>query len=690
MANGLGLRALIVVLVAGACRGRELSPEPPGSPAAAPKPLHQAELDALFALEQRRREEIDFAKLPPSDVALGPDPYRVERVAAGLVGVLRGESLIVALDANAAETSRLPAPRAPSGLAVTAEDDVLVVGEAAPEIAHYRVHDGRLERMATIAVAALGMRDVAVAPDGRTAYVVEERSGRVLAIELERDRSRALRKLGERELGRCHGPVQVEAIADVIAVDCLLDHTIELYRPDGAMPGVIARIRHDGPLWSFALHLDPDGGVLLAAGGVEDHPLVREDGGFAYIDSFVYLYRLAPGSRQPARLAAINASELGVVTPKWVELHRDGDAVSVIAAGYASPRVVTLTWRGGFADPPDATTSDGLPGAAAAVDVDDRGTRVAANPLFDAWIVQRNGESRIVAATSTHPARSLSSRLGELLFFTTMMAPWNPSEGRSSRFTCETCHHEGYVDGRTHFTGRENESDKVYATTRPLYGLFNNRPHFSRALDRSTTQMVHSEFRVANRYSGRDPWFALSRADVPWLAHVAGAPATLPPQLLRESLMAFLADFTHRSNPAVLGRSQLTDLERAGAEAFRDRCASCHAPRLVADDPRTQVPFERWEALVLSPSGPIVWSDASYGKTSVRPYVHERGTRVPSLRRLYKKWPYFTTGAAKSLDEVLDRFASDRTRSYHANAPTGTPGLSAQDKQALRAFLDLL
>jgi hypothetical protein len=282
--------------------------------------------------------------------------------------------------------------------------------------------------------------------------------------------------------------------------------------------------------------------------------------------------------------------------------------------------------------------------------------------------------------------RALASRIGELLFFTTMMAPWNSAEGKLSRFTCETCHHEGYVDGRTHFTGR----GKVHATTRPLLGLFNNRPHFSRALDKTMTQMVHAEFRVANRHNGRDPWFALTRADIPWLDRVAGAPPQPTPQALREGLMSFLMDFTHRANPAAIDHARFTERERAGAQVFRDRCAGCHAARLVADQPGSLVPFERWEALVLSASGPIVWSNAAYAKTGVEPYVHPDGARVPALRRLYKKWPYFTSGTAKSLGDVLDRFAWRGDAGYHDGAPADAARLSEDDKAALLGFLDLL
>ncbi|HMG20451.1 MAG TPA: hypothetical protein VK607_04010, partial [Kofleriaceae bacterium] len=204
--------------------------------------------------------------------------------------------------------------------------------------------------------------------------------------------------------------------------------------------------------------------------------------------------------------------------------------------------------------------------------------------------------------------------------------------------------------------------------------------------------MVHAEFRVANRHNGRDPWFALTRADAPWLAHVPGAPSELSPALLREAFMSFLMDFSHRPNPAALGRSRFTELERAGARSFRDRCAGCHEARLATDDPVTAVPFERWEPLVLSPAGPIVWSNAAYARTGVTPYVHPSGTRVAPLRRLYKKWPYFTSGSARSLTDVLDRFASSPTAAYHAGAPAdpAATSLTADERTALRAFLDLL
>jgi hypothetical protein len=716
------LVAITAVLSIGGCRGRmqsapaaavssstSVTAAAPASPAvasaAAPSTsaasvvaasastgTHDAELAALHAFEEQRRATTDFAALPSADHRFGADPYRLAALGDGerMVGLLRGEDALVLLDDHGVEKARVAAPVSPSGLAVSAQDDVLVVGEGAAELAHYRVTPAGLVKASTLAVDALGLRSVALSPDGQVAYVVDEREGRLLAVALERVRGGGLRSAGVRELSRCHGPIQVEAVGAFVAVNCLLDHTLELRRSDGT--GAVARVHHDGPLWSFALRQRANGELLIAVAGVEDHPLVREDGGFGYIDSYLFLYKLARGAAQPERLTTVNLSAIDVVTPKWLALGSAEASLTITVAGYASATLATLTWRGELGAAPQVEHAALLPGTNAAVRRHD-GSWLFADPLFDAWVEAGGDDSgggpRLFAVASTAPRRSLSSRLGELLFFTSMMAPWNSSDGELSRFTCETCHFEGYIDGRTHYTGR----DQVFATTRPLRGLFNNRPYFSRALDKTMAQMVHAEFRVANRHNGRDPWFALSRADLPWLAYVEDAPAQLPAEQLREAFMSFLMDFSHRENPAAkraAATARFTDLERAGAEVFRARCASCHEARLLADEPKAVVPFERWESLILSPAGPIVWSNAAYAKTGVTPYVHADGARVSTLRRLYKKWPYFTNGSGRSLDDVLARFAWRADVSYHDAAPAGAARLGADETAALLAFLGLL
>src|SRR5690606_17845747 len=118
----------------------------------------------------------------------------------------------------------------------------------------------------------------------------------------------------------------------------------------------------------------------------------------------------------------------------------------------------------------------------------------------------------------------------------------------------------------------------------------------SRALDPTMTRMVDNEFRVANRGSGGDPWFALETADHPWLAGtVPGLPPRLSPEWLRSAFVEFLAAHEPPAHPPVAGRSAFTPLERAGAAAFRRTCEPCHAARLLADRPDSRIPSPAWE-----------------------------------------------------------------------------------------------
>jgi cytochrome c peroxidase len=123
---------------------------------------------------------------------------------------------------------------------------------------------------------------------------------------------------------------------------------------------------------------------------------------------------------------------------------------------------------------------------------------------------------------------------------------------------------------------------------------------------------------------------------------------------------------------------------------FQRRCEGCHQARLVADDASSRVPFERWEPLLFAPAAPIVWASNDYARTGVVPYVNEQGARVVSLRRLYKKYPYFTNGSAKNLTEVLDRAGFDDRQFFHEGSLDGAGRLGRAEKDELRAFLELL
>ena len=164
----------------------------------------------------------------------------------------------------------------------------------------------------------------------------------------------------------------------------------------------------------------------------------------------------------------------------------------------------------------------------------------------------------------------------------------------------------------------------------------------------------------------------------------------------------FLHDFTPRTNPRVIAHGpvaserRFTAVERRGAEVFRARCASCHAARLVGDDPKTEQPFSSWERLILGDNGPLVWSSEQRQKTGIEPQVHRDGARPSSLRRLDRKTPYFTNGSAATLFDVVDRARFDGARFFHdashldATERTQLRALDADEQAALVAFLRLL
>jgi hypothetical protein len=549
-----------------------------------------------------------------------------------------------------------------------------VVGEGSREVGRFASAEGSLARLESVAVdGVLGLRDLALA--GERVYALDPHRGRLVSFAHAPGRQVAV------DLAECRGALAIDAVenGERLLLNCLLEHAIVLRDTSGAE---VARVRHDGPFWSMAATVDADGSLLLAAGGVEDAPLDRSAGFFGSVDSFVYLYRL--GRRGSVRLASVDVSELGLITPKWLELETDGrGGIRIAVTGYGSDRLIELAWE----EPGDASalgapriSARRIPPGTTSV-----AGRVAANPLLDAWVVLEEGGNRIRLLPS-RAARTTESRIGEILFFTGLMAPWSSSEGKRSRFTCETCHHEGGVDGRTHWTGRGD----VHATTKPLFGLLANRPYFSRALDATMARMVDNEFRVANRGSGRGPWFSLEKQRYPWLAAVEGVPEVLSPELLRASLIAFLAEHEPAPNPATRGRERFTALERQGAIAFRERCESCHAARLVADEPGSRVPFAEWERRVFA-GGAILWGRKGYERTGVEPYVHDRGARVPSLRRLNGKSPYFTNGSAATLEDVLERAAWGGDGFHHGGEPAGgARGLTRAERTALRAFLALL
>ncbi len=689
-----GSALALIVIIGSLTNCERASPSGQTPPGQTPDPRPE-----LRVVEAERRAHADFTTLPPSDRGFGPDPYAIVPIADAkrFVSILRGSDALVVLDASARELTRVATPASPSGLAVSSDGQtVFVVGERSGFVARYAV-----QKSAPYLVAAgrydlpdvRGLRDIAVGSEG-VLYAVEEQRGRLItlfpeATDVPPRNSVVPARRHDMVVGV--SPVRVARVGKFVLTNSVVAHelVIRSVNEDGSVRDAgEVRVKHDGPIWSFSARASGDD-LLVLVGGVEDHPLDRSEGFFGYIDSFVFLYRVSGGKAE--RLSAVNVSEFGVVTPKAVLLEQTVEGkLAAFVTGYGGERYVWFVF-GGADKPPSEVRIGQMPAGACALASRAEGGFVIANPLLDAFVLLRLDDKKPgvvrLEGKRDDPHRH-QLRLGETLFFTNLMAPNNPTDGAHSRFSCETCHFEGYVDGRVHHTGRGD----VRVATKPLLGLFNNRPHFSRALDPDLSSVAHAEFRVAGAGSEHSPWFGLEPAAHPTLAAFNPSLASsLSPLELRLALMQFLMDFSHRTNPAIEGRTAFTPLEQEGATAFRDRCESCHQARTSTDEPQSRLPFDRWESLVFSPSGPIVWAQSDYRKTGVEPYVHELGARVPSLRRLYKKHPYLTSGVAKDLENVLQRVGStDDGTFFHDRAPEGAKRLSRREVEAIRAFLELL
>ena len=156
-------------------------------------------------------------------------------------------------------------------------------------------------------------------------YVVEEHDGRLIALQPGPEGA-ASDPVSRVDVRVGHGPFRVLRVGGALLVDCLLDHAVVVRDVDARGFPVASgevRIVHDGPMWGLDAIEEAPGVTLVAVGGVEDHPLDRTEGSFAFIDSFVTLYRVAAGSA--VKLAEVNTSALGAITPKVVKLARRAD-----------------------------------------------------------------------------------------------------------------------------------------------------------------------------------------------------------------------------------------------------------------------------------------------------------------------------------------------------------------------------
>lgn len=619
---------------------------------------------------------------PVSGYDSGDNPYRVRMLSEDRTLVLlRGGSGLVLLDGQGEELDRIRTPESPTGWVFVDSDLVLVAGEMSSSLHAYGIDDDEIVLVSSLTLDnVVGIRDLEWLPDAKILLAADSEGPRIIALTMAADLAGGLSVSSRQDVELEAPAVTMRTVGSWLLLNELLAHRLRVV-PLGPTPDfdTATEILLDGPIWSFDA-IETANGLRIALGAVEDHPLDRSGGEFGFVDSYLYVYDLPfRGNVPPRRVATLNLSALGVITPKALQF---SDGMITVTA-FGSERLLRLTADG---DDVRVAASTSVPAGTTDLDISPGGTIVLANPLLDEVLVLPAGGSAGLARLSKFGVgnRSPESRLGEMIFFTTLMTPANLSDDHHSRFTCETCHFEGEVDGRTHYTGRGS----VFATTKTLRGLAGNVPVFSRGGDSSLTSMVMAEFEVANQH---DPWFSLDPATHPTLLSSGASGAPVEPDAQRVALLTFLIDFGHRRNPVRSANPTLTDLEQEGLGVFRDRCSACHQPLTSTRETGQFIPFDDWAERTASPDSDLVWGAPLFFKTGIEPYVAEKGARVPSLRRVSRKQPYFTNGSSPTLDDVLRRFRVTGPSGLHASTggedETDSRSLSDSEIDALLALL---
>jgi hypothetical protein len=651
----------------------------------------------------------------PSDAArestFGADPYRIRHLARTdqYLILLRNASKIVLCDRHLKIIDSAPGPRHPVAMDLVDDNLLLVGGELSGAIHRYRIGSKGIDALTDIELQdVVSVRDLVYDADSASLFLIDDFSRRLVqaGLPLSEIRQPSVRVGKQRHFPIDPGPLRILHVKNHLIIDFLLTHTLQIIPLRCGVPAFnrATRIVNKGPFWSVsALRMDDK--LLIAAGGIENRPFSRKKGEFGYIDSFLYLFTLnrdrdgvfrwdANNRNDKRRYQSVNLSERGVLTPKALVFSRADQAEPRLwVTGYGSDRAVA--YRLGAHGITLERRIRVMPGISDAVLVPNPNgaSLVYTTPLLDR-VIQRDLSKRGKATAPVRrfldfPMRFTFTRLGEILFFTDLMTPNNSSRGELSRFTCEACHFEGRFDGRVHFTGR----DHIHTATKPVRGLADNIPIFSRAGDRSLSSMVMTEFQVANQF--RKGTFTIRKDRYPWMSFVENWPAELTPLALRQGLLSFFVKFGHEPNPWRIRHPTLSKRARQGLSVFRDRCADCHQP-LRSTRTGEGVDFDHWSHWLTHENLDLIWGAPFLVRTGVKPYVDPAGARVPSLRRVWTKYPLFTNGSAQTIRDVLEDFRYMGSTVWHhfdtdglppeSTAKALTPGEVADLEALLRYF----
>ncbi len=135
--------------------------------------------------------------------------------------------------------------------------------------------------------------------------------------------------------------------------------------------------------------------------------------------------------------------------------------------------------------------------------------------------------------------------------------------------------------------------------------------------------------------------------------------------------------------------TQFSDLEKVGLQIFRQKCSSCHAGDFFTDF--------GFHNNGLDDNFPMDFENPWQGRYRVTLNPEDLGKyKTPTLRNITKTAPYMHDGRFKTLDEVLNHYASEimdfETLASELRDENGQPKklISEDEKIALLAFLETL
>jgi mono/diheme cytochrome c family protein len=535
-----------------------------------------------------------------------------------------------------------------------------------------------------------GARGLALAPDGKTAYVASPPLRGVAVVALDDGRvlqtmptgisPRALRLVPKHGWPGSHGALLV--------VSNFIDHTVTVHSigDDDRLATALQTIRTEAPVLDIAV----SGGELpqLLLFTHEDRPVSRARGPVEGLDSGVIRLTARgdlPDGRLvedpgPGRRPFLNLGDRAQPVIELAGAASIGGPLAIVGAGSDNLLVGDGLRYGEALSAAVAVPVGANPTAVAALP---DGRFVTADRLSDTLtFVSVEGapgvEARLVVGTAARP--SLAER-GELLFYSRALVPHNVATGPLSLYTCAACHDDGHIDGRLH----PAKQNRFFSTTLTCRGLATTAPFLR--LGNQATLDVFADNIVSTHAQGaeRDP---AHFADYPVAFKVwdenGAADVTLSPAELRAALARYMERIPPEPSPFVAATARALSADaRRGLTIFRDDCAACH--RLIGSSERgDRVDAAALEGRLLA--GEVALT--SPGRYAVgTPILGEGGNNPPSLRGVWDAAPYFSDGSARTLEEALRR-TDPGAAAVHAPANAARPPAFSADEQA--ALLALL